>query len=174
MNNGVEDIGFGNSDSANNDAVELATIKKDIVTTAIENGSFTPQLNLVPTLTYWWSLHTVFAPIPTMHLLCGLIVRQIGTLVNNDNLIAPDVLATNGVMHVIIDAVLVPPSINVVDYLDSCPEIVEPVVPVVPEGGDNEITDQLGDLFGNLDVEDLGDIIDVAVGNASQDPDLGE
>ena len=47
-------------------------------------------------------------------------------------------------------------------------------VPVVPEGGDNEITDQLGDLFGNLDVEHLGDTIDVADGNASQDLDLGE
>ena len=47
-------------------------------------------------------------------------------------------------------------------------------VPVVPEGGDNEITDQLGDLFGNLDVEDLDDTIDDAVGNASQDLDLGE
>lgn len=47
-------------------------------------------------------------------------------------------------------------------------------VPVVPEGGDNEITDQLGDLFRHLAVEDLGDIIGDTVGNASQDPDLGE
>ena len=53
-------------------------------------------------------------------------------------------------------------------------EPVVPVVPVVPEGGDNEITDQLGDLFGNVDVDDLGNTIDVAVGNASQDPDLGK
>ena len=46
-------------------------------------------------------------------------------------------------------------------------------VPVVPEGGDNEITDQLGDLFGNLKVEDLGYTIGDADGNASQDLDLG-
>ena len=30
------------------------------------------------------------------------------------------------------------------------------------------------DLFRNVDVEHLGDTIDVAVGNASQNPDLGE
>ena len=47
-------------------------------------------------------------------------------------------------------------------------------VPVVPEGGDNEITDQLGDLFGNVDVDDLGNTIDDAVGNVYQNPDLGE
>ena len=47
-------------------------------------------------------------------------------------------------------------------------------VPVVPEGGGNEITDQLGDLFGNVDVDDLGNTIDDAVGNVYQNPDLGE
>jgi len=75
-------------------------------------------------------------------------------------------------------------------FLNTCPEIVQPVVvqpvapfvPVVPENaggsggsGDNEIiTDQLGDLFGDLDVTDLGGTIGDAVGNFFQDPDLGE
>ena len=85
---------FGNSDSgssigiislmrleqkevANNDAVEVATIKKDIVTTAIENGSFTPQLNLVPTLTHnWWSLHTVFAPTYRRCICCAALLSD--------------------------------------------------------------------------------------------------
>merc|ERR1712195_297153 len=85
-----------------------------------------------------------------------------------------------------------PPSINVTAFLNTCPEIVAqppvvppvvpvaPFVPVVPENagggsGDNEIiTDQLGDLFGDLDVTDLGGTIGDAVGNFFQDPDLGE
>ena len=46
-------------------------------------------------------------------------------------MIAPDVLATNGVMDVIIDAVLAPPSIIIVDLLNTCPEIVKYVVTVV-------------------------------------------
>merc|ERR1712166_1232207 len=95
----------------------------------------------------------------------------------------------------VIGAVLVPPSTNVTAFLKTCPEIivqppvvplvpvvpVAPFVPVVPEnaggsgGGDNEIiTDQLGDLFGDLDVDDLGGTIGDAVGNFFQDPDLGE
>ena len=70
-------------------------VKKDLVTTAIENGSFTTLCScswctadlsahsysqlVVPS-------HCLCTYLPTMHLLCGLIVRQIGTLV----LLLPD------------------------------------------------------------------------------------
>merc|ERR1712166_640538 len=42
-----------------------------------------------------------------------------GVKINKSNVIKADVLATNGVIHVI-DAVLVPPSINVVAFLKTC------------------------------------------------------
>merc|ERR1712160_34839 len=89
----------------------------------------------------------------------------------NDNAIvlAPDVLATNGVIHVI-DTVLVPPSIDMDAFLTTCPEVYDygvvvppaDIVPVVPEGT-GDVVDQLGDLFDGIEVDQLGETIGDAV-----------
>eukprot|EP00751_Fragilariopsis_kerguelensis_P027580 CAMPEP_0170862720 /NCGR_PEP_ID=MMETSP0734-20130129/19189_1 /TAXON_ID=186038 /ORGANISM="Fragilariopsis kerguelensis, Strain L26-C5" /LENGTH=413 /DNA_ID=CAMNT_0011237469 /DNA_START=34 /DNA_END=1275 /DNA_ORIENTATION=- len=80
---------------------------------------------------------------------------------NNVNVITPDVLTTNGAIHVI-GSVLVPPSIDIAAFLTTCPEVAEPVVPV----DSSDAVDQPGDLFGGIDADDSGEPIgDVVVGN---------
>merc|ERR1712194_485899 len=89
----------------------------------------------------------------------------------NDNalVLIPDVLATNGVIHAI-DAVLVPPTIDLTAFLANCPEVdvvVPPadIVPVVPNEPTGDIVDQLGDILDGLAVDQLGETIGDAVGD---------
>merc|ERR1712194_593632 len=99
----------------------------------------------------------------------------------NDNAIVlvPDVLATNGVIHVI-DSVLVPPTLDVTAFLATCPEVepvvvVKPIVPIVPnEPTGDDIVDQLGDLFDGIDLDDLGETIGNAVGGVLGNNSWGE
>lgn len=65
-----------------------------------------------------------------------------GVKVNQAKVIIPDVMATNGIIHVI-DSVLVPPTINIRAFLATCP-------PSTPIGG-NEFEDLInGDGLGDL------------------------
>jgi len=230
--NGVADIGFGSTVAV---APIGGTMEKDIVATAMDNGSFMTLVaalqattNLVPTL-QGEGPFTVFAPndeafaalppklvpclllpdnqaaltsILTYHVASGEVLssalsngQQIPTVqggnvgisittstpgINdaptivkvNDNAIVlvPDVMATNGVIHVI-DSVLVPPTLDLTAFLSTCPEIVVPVV--VPEG-DGDIVDQLGDLFDGIQVDELGDTIGDAVGELFQNDSFGD
>merc|ERR1740130_1336482 len=53
-----------------------------------------------------------------------------GVMINDSEVVMADVMTSNGVIHVI-DAVLVPPSIDVAAFLETCIETT-PVVVVVP------------------------------------------
>jgi len=250
--NGVEDIGYaisgavaapiGIEEVANEgvDLVDITTsVEKDIVTTAIENGSFTTLVtalqataDLVSTLSDPSKSFTVFAPnddafaalpsklvpclllpenqaaltsILTYHVASGTALssalsngQQIPTVLgenvavgindapamikinNNAIVLAPDVLATNGVIHGI-DAVLVPPSIDMDAFLTTCPEVYDygvvvppaDIVPVVPEGT-GDVVDQLGDLFDGIEVDQLGETIGDAVGEYLDNESLGD
>ena len=98
----------------------------------------------------------------------------------NDNAIVlvPDVEATNGVIHVI-DAVLVPPTLDVTAFLATCPEVepvvvVQPIVPVIPNEPTGDIVDQLGDLFDGIDLDELGDTIGDVVGGVLGNESWGD
>merc|ERR1712176_370190 len=53
------------------------------------------------------------------------IMTEPSVTVNGANVVLPDVAADNGVVHVI-DAVIVPPSIDVGAFLETCPEPEKP------------------------------------------------
>merc|ERR1719297_449629 len=59
------------------------------------------------------------------------IMTEPSVTVNGANVVLPDVAADNGVVHVI-DAVIVPPSIDVGAFLETCPEPEKPA-PEKPE-----------------------------------------
>mmetsp|Transcript_27927 Transcript_27927/g.30114 ORF Transcript_27927/g.30114 Transcript_27927/m.30114 type:complete len:453 (+) Transcript_27927:95-1453(+) len=255
--NGVKDVGYGNVAGTNGSGAVAAPIggteggtnadvvpvvvtttpvvgEKDIVTTAIDNGSFTTLVTALQATVDLVSIlqgdgpFTVFAPtddafavlpaklvpclllpenqaaltsILTYHVASGEVLsndlsngQQIQTVqgenvgisiatstagINDapaivkidDNalVLIPDVLATNGVIHVI-DAVLVPPTLDVTAFLTTCPEVnvvVPPadIVPVVPNEPTGEIVDQLGDILDGLAVDQLGETIGDAVGD---------
>merc|ERR1712166_122076 len=66
-----------------------------------------------------------------------------GVKINDSEVISADVMTSNGVIHVI-DAVLVPPSIDVAAFLETCSETT-PVVVVVPVDN-NSLIDDTNDI----------------------------
>merc|ERR1719215_842926 len=66
-----------------------------------------------------------------------------GVMINDSEVVMADVMTSNGVIHVI-DAVLVPPSIDVAAFLETCSETT-PVVVVVPVDN-NSLIDDTNDI----------------------------
>jgi len=77
------------------------------------------------------------------------------TKVNDSTVIIADVAADNGVIHAI-DAVLVPPSVNVTAFLESCPE-PEPVVEPTAGADLTEVSDETTDAIDNMTASDDND-----------------
>merc|ERR1712166_1702663 len=67
-----------------------------------------------------------------------------GVKINDSEVVMADVMTSNGVIHVI-DAVLVPPSIDVAAFLETCSETTPVVVVVVPVDN-NSLIDDTNDI----------------------------
>jgi len=99
---------------------------------ALPTGLVDCLLNDIPTLTDILLYHVAEGMVTSSMLMNGMLIPTLegqsvvvsltkkgGVFINEAEVVLPDVMASNGVIHVI-DSVLVPPGIDVTAYLDSC------------------------------------------------------
>jgi len=88
-------------------------------------------------------------------------------MVNDAQVIAADVMATNGVIHVI-DGVLVPPTVDIEDFLVLCREMSPDVDPVKGGKEDEALKEDKTDTNGDAD-KDMGMTADTDAADMAED-----